>query len=144
MSTKKEEAYNEAIKSILTMNRTLRNNSKQVHAERITGRQLSLLKFLLESGTCSAGDLARYLFVSDSSVSEQLRKLARKGLLVKDRTESDNRIVMVSITEAGKKLVQRMPVGGIQLLRKRLKELDTEELEEIHNVVQKLNLFMEQ
>ena len=144
MSMEKEEAYNEAIKSILTMNRTLRNNSKQVHAERITGRQLSLLKFLLESGTCSAGDLARYLFVSDSSVSEQLRKLARKGLLVKDRTESDNRVVMVSITEAGKKLVQRMPVGGIQLLRKRLKELDTEELEEIHNVVQKLNLFMEQ
>ena len=144
MSMEKEEAYNEAIKSILTMNRTLRNNSKQVHAERITGRQLSLLKFLLESGTCSAGDLARYLFVSDSSVSEQLRKLARKGMLVKDRTESDNRVVMVSITEAGKKLVQRMPVGGIQLLRKRLKELDTEELEEIHNVVQKLNLFMEQ
>jgi len=139
----KEEAYNQAIKSILTMNRTLRNYSKQAHAERITGRQLSLLKYLLDSGERSAGELARYLFISESSVSEQLRKLDRKGFLVKDRAENDNRVVTASITETGKKLVQRMPAGGIQLLRERLKELDVSELEKIIKIVEKLNLLME-
>ena len=62
---------------------------------------------------------------------------------MKERSESDNRVVMVSITKSGKEFVRRMPVGGIQLLRKRLKELSAGELEEIQEVLEKLNLLMD-
>ena len=140
---KKEDAYTQAIQSILTMNRTLRKYSKKVNSEQITGRQLALLRHLCDTGDCTAGALARYLYISESSVSEQLRKLSQKGLVTKDRHENDNRIVTVSITGKGRELADRLPTGGILLLREKLKKLKEPELQAINQAVGKLNSLME-
>ena len=138
-----DDAYAETIQSILTLNRTLRKYSKKVHSEGISGRQLAALKYLAETGEHTAGEIARYLYVSESSMSEQLRKLKQKGYISKLRNEEDNRVVTVTITSEGKKVVKNMPAGGILLLRERLRELDVRELKSIGRSVAKLNTLME-
>ncbi|MBT3272586.1 MAG: MarR family transcriptional regulator [Spirochaetales bacterium] len=143
MNKTKTELYGKAITSILTMNRALRQYAKTVHAEEINGRQLAAMRFLSESGECTAGDVARGLFISESGMSEQLGKLKKKGLITKSRSETDNRVVTVDLTTEGKSLVERMPEGGILLLRRRLKGIPTKELEAIYNTIEKINTLME-
>lgn len=143
MSESKDEMYGQTIQSILTMNRTLRMHAKAINSEEISGRQLATLSHLAETGECTAGALARGLYINESSMSENLRKLKQKGLITKVRSEMDNRVVTVAITEAGRELVNRLPPGGILLLRRRLKQLDLKELRAINKAVGKLNKLME-
>ena len=143
MKKTKSETYGKTIHAILVMNRALRKFSKSVHAEGINGRQLAAMKYLADLGECTAGEVARALFVGESGMSEQLQKLKQKGLITKSRNESDNRVVTVSLTKEGGALVDRMPAGGILLLRQRLQELTEKELEIICGAVEKLNALME-
>jgi DNA-binding MarR family transcriptional regulator len=142
-SVSNDEMYARTIQSILTMNRTLRKHAKAINSEQISGRQLATLSHLAETGECTAGALARDLFINDSSMSENLRKLKHKGLITKVRSEQDNRVVTVAITKEGRELVNRLPPAGIILLRGRLKQLDPKELKAINKAVEKLNKLME-
>jgi DNA-binding MarR family transcriptional regulator len=138
-----DDLYAETIQSILHMNRTLRKQAKAINSEQISGRQLAALKHLADVGECTAGALARYLFINDSSMSEQLRKLKARGLITKIRNETDNRMVTVAITEEGRTLVDRLPTGGVLLLRERLRGMEPKELKAIKKAVEKLNQLME-
>jgi DNA-binding MarR family transcriptional regulator len=142
MNEAKKNIYGKTITSILDMNRTLRRYTKTVHEEEINGRQLAAMKYLSETGPCTAGDLARGLFIGESGMSEQLGKLKAKGLITKSRSETDNRVVTVDLSPEGRTLVERMPDGGILLLRRRLKTISAKELETINNVIEKLNRLM--
>ena len=138
-----DDIYARAIKSILHMNRTLRKQAKAINSEQISGRQLAALKYLTDVGECNAGALARHLFIGESSMSEQLRKLKHRGLVTKSRNENDNRIVTVTITREGRALANRLPTGGIQLLREKLKDMEPRELKAINRAVERLNQLME-
>ncbi len=143
MNVSKDAIYARTIQSILAMNRTLRMHAKAINSEQISGRQLAILGHLAETEQCTAGALARYLFINESSLSEHIRKLKQKGLITKVRSEQDNRVVTVTITVEGRELVDRLPPGGILLLRGRLKELEPKELKAINKAVEKLNKLME-
>lgn len=142
-NTSNEDMYAKTMQSILHMNRTLRKQAKAINSEQISGRQLTALKYLADVGECTAGALARHLFIGESSMSEQLRKLKHKGLVTKSRNEKDNRIVTVSITKEGRALVGRVPTGGILLLREKLKDMEAKELKAINKIIEKLNQLME-
>ena len=114
-----------------------------MQSEQISGRQFAALRFLLENHHCTVGELARYLFITESSTSEQLSKLENKGFVKRARLPKDKRIVTVSITNAGKKLVQRLPMGGIVLLRERLRTLPEKELKAVSRVLTMLNSLLE-
>ena len=137
------DLYAETMQSILTFNRALRKYSKCMQSEQISGRQLAALRFLLENDQCTVGELARYLFITESSTSEQLSKLENKGFVKRTRLPKDKRIVTVSITSPGKKLVQRLPMGGIVLLRERLRSLPEKELKSVRRVLSMLNSLLE-
>ena len=138
------DIYLKTMQAILTLNRSLRRYSKRMHSEQISGRQLAALRYLLENNGCAVGEIGRYLFISESSTSEQLAKLEEKAFIRRDRSAHDKRIVTVSITPAGKKVANRLPIGGILLLRERLGGLPDRELKAIHTSVAKLNDLLEE
>jgi DNA-binding MarR family transcriptional regulator len=77
----------------------------------------------METGPQTIGQLGAYLYISDSNASEMAGQLENLGYVTRTRSEEDNRVVLADLTEAGREFAQNAPLGGIPLLRERLKTL---------------------
>lgn len=74
----------------------------------ITSPQLACL-ISLEGGSVSTKQLAEQVFLSSSTVVRILDKLEEKGLIARERSATDRRLVHVSLTEPGKNMVANCP-----------------------------------
>jgi DNA-binding MarR family transcriptional regulator len=70
-------------------------------------------------------------------------KLEDAGCVQRARSEEDNRVVLVSLTSSGRESARSAPLGGIPLLRERLKALPPERLAMIHEALAELKQILE-
>lgn len=138
-----EEDYVAAFHSFLTLFRYLRRYSRQIHESGQSGRQLSTLRHLYDTGPQTMGAVSTYLYIGESSTTELVSKLEAAGLVERTRSRSDNRVVEVALTEAGRKLAGSIELGGIPLLRERMKRLSHHEIVEIGAAFRKLNELLD-
>jgi DNA-binding MarR family transcriptional regulator len=123
--------YNDAIHKFLQIHRYLRKFAYRTRSVGISGRKVAALRHLVEDGPQTIGKLSAYFYLSDSSTSEMVADLERLGYVFRSRSKADNRVVLVEVTPEGQQLVQETPLGGISLLRERLKHLPSERLSRI-------------
>ena len=124
--------YTETINRFLTVYRYLRRYGRQLHKAGISGRKMAALRYLREAGPCAVGQLRRYLYISDSSTSQLIASLDRKGYVTRTRCPTDNRVVIVELTQAGREISSDTELGGVPLLREKLKTMPPERLAQIH------------
>lgn len=127
--------YTETINAFLSVYRYLRQCSRRMHAEGIGGRKVATLRYLRDEGPLTVGQIRDYLYVSDSSASELVARLEEKGYVQRTRSHQDNRVVVVSLTEQGKEIADRVPLDGVPLLRERLKDLPPDRLAVIRDAM---------
>ena len=123
MSEAGQTLAQETIGKFLSLYRYLRQYSRQMHEEGISGRKISTLRYLAESGPRTIGQLSAYLCISDSSTSALIDRLEEQGYATRSRSQADHRVVWVDATLAGRELVARTQLGGIPLLREALRTL---------------------
>jgi DNA-binding MarR family transcriptional regulator len=123
-----EDLYNETIHAFLRLHRYLRRYSRRIRDEGISGRKMSALRLLAESGPKTIGQLGEYLAIGDSTTSEMVTQLAALGYVTRVRSASDQRVVHVDLSAAGRSFADQAPLGGIPLLRERLRSLPRERL----------------
>ncbi len=133
----------ETMHEFLTLLRYLRNYGRQMRKERLGGRRISALRYLLEAGPLTIGQLRDYLYISDSSTSEMIGRLQQAGYVTRTRSEEDNRVVIVALAPAGRAVAEEAPLGGIPLLRERLKTLPPERLSVVHRALTELIRLLE-
>lgn len=119
----------EAMARFLTIHRYLTRYSRHMMCDLgVSGRKLAALRFIQAQGRATVGDIAAHLAVRYSSASEMINKLEESGLAARTRGEEDSRVVWIELTDEGRELVETAPLGGLGLLRERLKGLEEEEL----------------
>ena len=123
-----QERYTETVYLFLEVYRHLRTCSRRMNQDGISGRKVATLRYLREAQPLTVGQIRDYLHVSDSSASETIGLLEAKGYVQRARSPADNRVVLVTLTPAGREIAERMPLSGMPLLRERLKELPPERL----------------
>jgi DNA-binding MarR family transcriptional regulator len=136
MAEANETLYRETIQKLLFLYRYLRRYGRQMHEEGVSGRKISTLRYLIEAGPFTIGQLSDYLCISDSSTSAMIAWLESNGYVTRTRSKEDNRVVLVDVTPAGQEIVQRTPLGGIPLLREALKTLPSERLGVVHDAME--------
>jgi len=97
-----------AVDAVLTASRTLVavvTSSLGAAAEETTIAQYRALVVLASRGPQRVGDLARALDVTPSTAGRMCDRLVRKGLIRRNRGRADRRAVQVSITAAGRQVV---------------------------------------
>lgn len=94
-----------------------------------SGRRMAILRCLLQSSPRSVGEIGRYLYVSDATVSRILDDMETRGYVSRRRCSKDSCRVLVEPTEAGRDLVAIAPKGVVSTMRETLPELDVGELE---------------
>lgn len=103
------------------------------HGER---RILGFLHFF-QNGVPS-GELSEKLFLSTPRVASALNSLSKKGFIERNREEDDKRIVIVTITEAGKSFVMEEKDEAISMLENTLKKLGEQDAKEFVRIIKRI------
>jgi DNA-binding MarR family transcriptional regulator len=75
----------------------------------LTGPQLAALHELRRAGSIPAHELARALQVSQPTVTGILDRLERRGLVARTRSGTDRRLVNITVTQAGRQVLEAAP-----------------------------------
>ena len=74
----------------------------------ITYTQYLVLLALWEHGNGSVGELCSRLYLDNGTVTPLLKKMEEAGLLLRSRSNQDERVVIVSVTEKGWQLREKV------------------------------------
>ena len=132
-----------ATQKFLSLYRYLRQYSQQMHHQGVRGREFATLRYLHDAGPCSVGQVQEYIYISASATSEMLSRLENAGYVERKRCKKDQRVVYVELTPEGRRLAEETPLGGIPLLRERMKSLSTEQLSTVTAAFETLLQVME-
>ena len=141
--TDQEALYTETIHKFLTMYRHLRRYGRQMQQEGVSARKIAALRHLRQSGPLTIGQLRDYLYISDSSTSELIARLQKRGFVTRTRSESDNRVVIVTLTDTGREFAQNARLGGVSLLREKLLASPRERLSLINEAMTEIMHLLE-
>jgi DNA-binding MarR family transcriptional regulator len=133
----------QAAHKFLLINRYLRQYARQMDSQGIRPREFSILRFLLEKGPATVGQVQEYLYRSASVASTVIAKLEEAGHVTRTRSTEDNRVVVVELTPAGQAIAEQAPMGGIPLLRRRLPTLSEARLARLNAALDDLMDLME-
>lgn len=75
----------------------------------LTAPQISCLRFLKQSADSSPGKIARSMHLSQATITGVLDRLESRGFIIRTRSKSDRRKVIVALTEEGIRVVQKAP-----------------------------------
>jgi DNA-binding MarR family transcriptional regulator len=93
----------------------------------ISSAQLFVLRQLRGKPALSIGDLSRATLTSQSSVSEVVARLETRGLLSRSKASDDNRRAELSVTAAGRKVLEDAPQPFQERLVSALRHLASED-----------------
>jgi DNA-binding MarR family transcriptional regulator len=143
MNESGRELSREAFHKLLVLFRHLRQGARQIKGKGISPRDFSVLRLLLEGGPATVGEIQAYIYRSPSTVSALVAKLERAGLVIRTRSEQDQRVVIVALTSAGRSVVEHTPLVGLPLLRRRLANLPQERLVHINQALTDILYLLE-
>ena len=138
-----KQSAGETFVKLLKILRFLRQYARKVRSEGIGPRDYSVLRFLLESGPATVGQIQAVLHYSPSTTSTLIARLEGSGYLVRTRSKVDNRVVMVELTAAGREIAEQTPLGGLPLLRQKLGTLPPERLRRLDQALVDIMVLLE-
>ncbi|GAA4309949.1 MarR family winged helix-turn-helix transcriptional regulator [Streptomyces venetus] len=88
----------------------------------------TLLGHLEESGGCRATDLAAHYALDKSTVSRQVASLERTGLIERRPDTADQRVLVLHLTEAGRRILAQVTDRRRAAFEERLADWPAEDL----------------
>ncbi len=85
-----------------------RHTIQQIRTFGLTQPQFGAIEALGHLGPMLIGDLSRKMLVSGGNMTCVIDNLEKEGLVVRAHSEEDRRAVIVSLTEKGRELFERM------------------------------------
>lgn len=143
MNQETQVAALDVIQKFLSLYRYIRHYGRKMHGAGIRGRELSTLRYLKDAGALTVSQICAYLFISVSTTSEMISRMEDAGYVARRRSTEDCRVVFVELTSKGHRVADETPLGGIPLLRERIKQLPPERLQVIDEAFADLLTIME-
>lgn len=107
-TTEETLALNTYIKLTRAVNTVEARVAHQGAAGDLTPSQFGVLEALMHLGPLCHGELSAKLLKSTGNITLVLDNLEKRGLIQRERTVEDRRMIKVSLTEAGKALIERI------------------------------------
>jgi DNA-binding MarR family transcriptional regulator len=104
----------------------------------VSGAQLWIMQELHETSGLRVGEIADRLAIHQTTTSNLLDVLEKRGLIVKARDTQDQRAVRLTLSETGAELLANAPKPARGLLPEALRHLDEEALKQLDQGLQGL------
>jgi DNA-binding MarR family transcriptional regulator len=104
----------------------------------LTGPQLTVVKMLEQIGDLSLSDLSGRIRAQNSTVTGIIDRMEREGLVTRERSKEDRRVVYIKLTTKGKRLAEDIPVEPMEIFRGALSSLSQTETRELVKILGKV------
>lgn len=104
----------------------------------ISGALVWVLREVGQSPGLRVSELAETMAIHQSTASNLLDKLQERGLIQRDRSSDDQRVVRVFPTRSGEALVRRFPQSARGLLQESLLKLPSASLNSLNRLLEQL------
>src|SRR5262249_3401009 len=104
----------------------------------LTGPQLSVMKLLETMGDLSLSSLSERIRAQNSTVTGIIDRMEREGLVVRERSTSDRRVVYIKLTPKGAALAKTIEVEPMEIFRTVLQALSKEDTKDLLRILGKL------
>lgn len=104
----------------------------------LTGPQLTVVKILEQIGDLSLSELSERIRAQNSTVTGIIDRMEREGLVARERSKEDRRVVYIRLTSKGRKLAEEIPVEPMEIFRGALESLTPSETRELVKILGKL------
>ena len=106
--------------------------------------QVSILNLLYDHGTLNMTSLARRLGYTNQRLTQPVDNLVRRGLLVRNVEEDNRRVVLISLTDAGRDfLTESRKKAHKQTIELLDKVMDEKEKQELFICLKRANTLLE-
>lgn len=102
----------------------------------LTYTQYIVMMVLWEHKTITVRDLGRLLFLDSGTLTPMLKKMERNGWLCRTRSKEDERMVVISITDAGETLQER--VAEVPVKMAQCVKLEREDAMQLYTLLNKM------
>lgn len=104
----------------------------------ITATQWGVLLHIIEGNAQTAADLCRTLSCDTGSMTRMLDRLEEKGLIRRERSTEDRRVVRIVPTEAGRSLPKELQPAVVKILNQSLDGFAPEELAQLKGYLRRI------
>ncbi|AIY06946.1 transcriptional regulator, MarR family [Planococcus sp. PAMC 21323] len=98
-----------------------------------------VLAHLKAHGDSFPSDIAKEVGLTPPTITHLSEKLVSKKLAVRSTSDSDRRMIILSITDKGAEMVKRANEEGVELRKKLFETLTAEERDQLLKIFRKLN-----
>ncbi|MDZ7781261.1 MAG: MarR family transcriptional regulator [Gemmatimonadota bacterium] len=104
----------------------------------LTTPQFGVLEALFHLGPLSLGELAEKLLVTGGNVTYVMDRLEQRGLVYRDRSEGDRRVIQAKLTTAGREMISSVFPGHVEYVEHLTRHLEPNERRELRSLLKKL------
>jgi DNA-binding MarR family transcriptional regulator len=104
----------------------------------LTGPQLTVVKILEIFGDLSLSELSEKIRAQNSTVTGIIDRMEREGLVTRERSKEDRRVVYIRLTPKGKDLSREIPVEPMEIFRNALETLTGQEVRDLLRILTKV------
>jgi DNA-binding MarR family transcriptional regulator len=104
----------------------------------LTGPQLTVLKLLETFGDLSLSSLSERIRAQNSTVTGIIDRMEREGLVTRERSTTDRRVVYIKLTDKGARVAQKVAVEPMEIFRGALLDLSPGDLRDLLRILHKL------
>jgi DNA-binding MarR family transcriptional regulator len=127
------------VETIIYLYTESRRITKQVARELgLTGPQLTVMKLLETFGDLSLSSLSERIRAQNSTVTGIIDRMEREGLVVRERSTSDRRVVYIKLTPKGATLAKTINVEPMEIFKSVLTTLSKDDTKDLLRILGKL------
>ena len=104
----------------------------------LTAPQFGVLEALLHLGPLSLGELAEKLLVTGGNVTYVMDRLESQGLVTRERSGADRRVIRAHLTSKGRKTIEAVFPGHVEFVEGLSKVLEPGEKDQLRELLKKL------
>ena len=101
----------------------------------LTGPQLTVIKLLERLGDLSLSSLSARIKANNSTVTGIIDRMEREGLVTRERSVSDRRIVLIRLTKKGSRLAKSIEVEPMSIFHEALESLPKKDIQELFRIL---------
>lgn len=104
----------------------------------LTGPQLTVVKMLEQVGDLSLSELSDKIRAQNSTVTGIIDRMEREGLVTRERSKEDRRVVHIRLTAKGHTLAKEIPVEPMEIFKGALESLSAQEMRDLMRIMTKV------
>src|SRR5580700_6941940 len=101
----------------------------------LTGPQLTVMKLLENLGDLSLSSLSERIQAQNSTVTGIIDRMEREGLVRRERSTADRRVIFIRLSDKGQKLARQIAVEPMEIFRGALLDLGRDDVKDLVRIL---------